>query len=253
MVIWIFADGACSGNPGPGGWAAVLCAFAPNKDQSQVLELVGAAPATTNNRMEMTAVLEALRAARTLVAAKTPVTVFSDSKLVLQGITQWRFGWKKRGWKKADGEEVMNRDLWEELDAELATFPAPLEWHHVPGHSGVEGNERVDELAVAACKGQSPALYRGALADYVARGMFAQAPAEARDARTLTSGSSGGGPAIPKGPATYLSYVGGRLERHSTWAECEKRVKGVAGAKFKKVSSATEEGQTLMAWGLAKK
>ncbi|MCU0947074.1 MAG: ribonuclease HI [Porphyrobacter sp.] len=131
----IFTDGACKGNPGPGGWAAILRSGGREK------ELVGGAPATTNNRMEMTAVL------RGLTALKEPcaVTVHTDSRYVIDGMTQWIFGWQKRGWVNAAKKPVANEDLWRELMA--AARPHKIRWEWVKGHAGHPENERCDALA----------------------------------------------------------------------------------------------------------
>ncbi len=133
--VEIFTDGACRGNPGPGGWAALLVAGKERK------ELSGAQINTTNNRMELTAVIEALGALKRRCA----VQLYTDSKYVLQGCTEWLPGWKARGWRTAAREPVKNQDLWEQLDAAAAA--QHLEWHWVRGHSGHDGNEYVDQLA----------------------------------------------------------------------------------------------------------
>ena len=133
--VTIYADGACRGNPGPGGWGALL------SSGKQVKELSGAEPATTNNRMEMTAVIQALAALKRPVNA----TVYTDSQYVIKGMTEWVGSWMARGWKTADKKPVKNQDLWEELDRQEARHR--VTWHWVKGHSGVPGNERVDQLA----------------------------------------------------------------------------------------------------------
>ncbi len=136
--IEIYTDGACRGNPGPGGWAATLSLG------EHFRELSGAEAATTNNRMELTAVIEALSALK----RESRVRVFTDSEYVRRGITEWLKAWKARDWRTADKKPVKNRDLWERLDAVTARHD--VEWCWVKGHSGVPGNERVDALANAA-------------------------------------------------------------------------------------------------------
>ena len=135
----IFTDGACSGNPGPGGWGAILRFGVTEK------ELSGAEKLTTNNRMEMTAVIEALRALKKPV----PVLIHTDSKYVMDGATQWLRGWKARGWRTAGKAPVKNEDLWRALDAELTRLPG-ARWKWVRGHSGHPENERADLLARSA-------------------------------------------------------------------------------------------------------
>lgn len=139
MTIKIYTDGACSGNPGPGGWGAILCWNDHEK------ELSGGESDTTNNRMEMMAVIKALEA---LKHNKAPVTIYTDSKYVLQGATEWLEGWKARGWRSANKKPVKNQDLWERIDSLLQEHSVTFIW--VKGHSGHEMNERVDKLAVLA-------------------------------------------------------------------------------------------------------
>ena len=133
----IFTDGACKGNPGPGGWAAIL------RMGAHETELTGGEAATTNNRMEMTAILRGLSALNEPCA----VTVHTDSRYVIDGMTQWIFGWQKRGWLNAAKKPVANVDLWRELIA--AARPHKVSWEWVKGHSGHPENERCDALASA--------------------------------------------------------------------------------------------------------
>ncbi|MCK9515113.1 MAG: ribonuclease HI [Ottowia sp.] len=135
--IEIFTDGACKGNPGPGGWGVLL--RTPGREK----ELFGGERQTTNNRMELTAVIEALS------ALKRPceVDLYLDSQYVRQGITQWLRGWKARGWRTAAGKPVKNQDLWQRLDALVSDSGHTIRWHWVKGHAGHEGNERADMLA----------------------------------------------------------------------------------------------------------
>jgi len=133
--VVIYTDGACKGNPGPGGWGAWLRWGEHEK------ELFGGEPSTTNNRMELTAVIEALA----LLKRRTPVAIYTDSEYVKNGITSWIHGWKKRGWRTADNKPVKNIELWQRLDALAAAHP--VEWHWVRGHTGDPGNERADALA----------------------------------------------------------------------------------------------------------
>ena len=134
-LIEIYTDGACRGNPGPGGWGVLLSYGEHQK------ELSGAEVLTTNNRMELTAVIRALEALK----RPSEVRIFTDSEYVRRGITEWVKSWKARGWKTADRKPVKNQDLWEQLD-ELASGHK-IEWRWVKGHSGIPGNERVDRLA----------------------------------------------------------------------------------------------------------
>jgi ribonuclease HI len=134
-TINIYTDGACKGNPGPGGWGAIL------EYDGREKELFGGEPATTNNRMELTAVIEALGALR----RPCTVVLHTDSQYVQKGITEWINGWKARGWKTAAKEPVKNADLWRKLDEVVRTHQ--IRWVWVKGHSGHDGNERADALA----------------------------------------------------------------------------------------------------------
>lgn len=134
-IVDIYTDGACSGNPGPGGWGAILRYGGKEK------ELFGYAPETTNNRMEMTAVIEALRSLK----RRMPVRLHTDSQYVQKGMTEWIHGWKRRGWKTAGKEPVKNEDLWRTLDQLAAEHD--IEWFWVKGHAGHAENERADALA----------------------------------------------------------------------------------------------------------
>ncbi|GHA98444.1 ribonuclease HI [Algimonas arctica] len=144
-ALVIYTDGACSGNPGPGGWGVVM--FHGKKQK----ELSGSAPETTNNRMEMQAVIEALKAIKPGWTGKT--VLYSDSTYVLKGLQEWLPGWKKRGWKTAAKKPVKNEDLWRDLDALAAT--RDIDWRWIKGHAGDFGNERADTLASEAVPGRS--------------------------------------------------------------------------------------------------
>ncbi len=135
--VEIYTDGACKGNPGPGGWGVLMRAGTHQR------ELHGGEPATTNNRMELTAVIEALS------ALKRPcrVSLYLDSEYVRKGITEWIHGWKARGWRTASREPVKNVELWQALDRLVSTGGHQIEWHWVKGHAGHPGNERADALA----------------------------------------------------------------------------------------------------------
>ena len=146
--LTIFSDGACSGNPGPGGWAARLL-----YDDGRINELGGHAADTTNNRMELQAAIEGLKAAGEGVA----ITMVTDSEYLRKGITEWIHSWKRRGWRTAAKKPVLNQDLWRELD----TLSSPdIEWRYTRGHSGDPDNERCDEIAQAFSHGDTPPVHR---------------------------------------------------------------------------------------------
>ncbi len=158
----LYGDGACKGNPGTGGWGAVAYFT-----DGSVAELGGKEPATTNNRMEMQAAIEAMkffvRSGQT-----TPCTLYTDSEYVIKGVTSWIKGWKSRDWKTAAGKPVLNQDLWETLDELSSTIRLqakgkPLKWEHVKGHAGNVGNERCDVIASSFAQGKPVSLRQPAL------------------------------------------------------------------------------------------
>jgi ribonuclease HI len=231
----VFTDGAAKGNPGPGGWGAIIAT-----PDGHVRELGGGSPHTTNNQMELTAVIEALRR---LPKVDGPIDVCTDSTYVIRGISEWIHGWRRRGWTTAEGKPVLNRELWEKLAALVAARGKAIRWHYVRGHNAIPGNERADKIAVDFAAAKWPELYSGPLAGYEV------------DLHALPDDTSlparDNGTSRPKNqPAySYLSLVDGRPMRHANWADCERRVKGVSGARFKKAASAADEAAILKSWG----
>ena len=234
--ILIFSDGACSGNPGPGGWAAVIA-----EQSGAVMELGGYAEETTNNRMEMLASIKALEFIQKKSGA---VVFFTDSTYVIRGITQWVWGWKKNGWKNAEGNEVLNRDLWEWLLSLTSQRKGSdkVEWSYSRGHVGTPGNERCDEIAVQFSQGRRPSLYKGPLLKY---------PIAIYDLPEDTTLPEMRPKQEKKVAYSYLSMLGGIVYRHRDWPSCERRVKGASGAKFKKAMTDGDEVSILKEWGLS--
>ena len=232
----VFTDGAAKGNPGPGGWGVVIATPA-----GHVTELGGGHRHTTNNQMELTAVIEALRHLR---GEPAPIAMHVDSTYVIRAITEWIHGWRRRGWKTAEGQPVLNRELWERL-AELVAERGPntIAWHYVRGHAAVAGNERADAIATAFAAGRRPALYDGPLIGYPI------SIHDVPDDTSLPKRRPGTKPAAKQTPYSYLSLVQGEPMRHSTWADCERRVKGVSGARYKKAMSPSDETTILAEWG----
>lgn len=232
--IVVYTDGACSGNPGPGGWASIV-AF----PEGHVRELGGKEAPTTNNQMEL---MGTIRALDLIKDRDEPVVIFTDSTYVIRGITQWVWGWKKRGWKNAEGQEVLNRDLWERLHRlVLARKEGKVEWKYIRGHTGNPGNERCDEIAVQFSKGRWIELYDGPLVGYGVAIHDFPGDVPLPEMR----------PKVEKKAAySYLSNVNGETMRHRDWASCEKRVKGQSGAKFKKAGTPAEEAGILSDWGV---
>jgi ribonuclease HI len=237
MPTVVFADGAAKGNPGPGGWGAIVVT-----PDGRVIELGGGSRHTTNNRMELTAAIEALRH---VGRAPGRIAVHTDSVYVIRGIRDWIEAWRRRGWRTTEGGDVLNRDLWEAL-AGVATHAGDVVWHYVRGHSGIPGNERADEIANAFAAGRRPPLYRGPLVGYGVAVLDVPDDTSV-PARRTAPGARG----RQSAPHSYVSLVDGRPARHATWAECERRVKGRSGARFKKAMSAKEEAEILRSWGFS--
>ncbi len=228
--IIIFSDGSSKGNPGPGGWGAIVSI------DGKVNELGGGEKHTTNNRMELLGSIEALQF---LGKTKEEITVNTDSSYVINGITKWVHGWQKNDWKTKQKEDVVNRDLWEQLIAVSAE--KNISWNYVGGHIGVPGNERCDEIATSYADGENVELFSGKISDYD----FDLTDIKGNKEKVHSKSKN-------KLPAySYLSLVNGILQKHATWAECEKRVKGVKGnVKFKKAISSKDEKNIIREWGI---
>ena len=234
-AIVVFCDGAAKGNPGPGGWGAIIAT-----PDGRVTELGGRSPLTTNNKMELTAAIEALE-----YAGRTPgrVDVYTDSTYVIQGITQWIFGWRKKGWRTAEGNEVLNREYWEQLSALVSARGAgQIKWHYVRGHVGTPGNERVDAIADAFARHARVDLYAGSLHGY------GLAILDVPSDTSVPARTQGAARKRQAAAHSYLSVVDGTPMRHTTWADCERRVRGRSGARFKKAMSEADEAAILRSW-----
>ena len=155
-MITIYTDGSSRGNPGPGGWGAIIM------DDSRVAELGGREDHTTNNRMELMGAIKALEYAGTLEPDK--IELYTDSEYVMKGITEWIHGWQKRGWRTAAKKAVLNQDLWMQLV--MATDEKEIEWKYVAGHSGEVYNDRCDEIATSFADDLNIKLYHGARSRY---------------------------------------------------------------------------------------
>ena len=207
----IITDGACSGNPGRGGWAAIII------DGSHHTEYSGADAHTTNNRMELQAAITGLQHA----PAQRPLRVITDSQYLINGITKWVKGWQKNDWKTREGQPVENRDLWELL---ITVNGPQVSWQHVKGHAGHPLNERANTLAQQQAGSGT--------------GSRLSLPTHAATARTTP----------PTGFPCYLSLIGSNLQRHATWESCQRTVHGVSGAKFKKVANQQQFDAQLQLW-----
>lgn len=229
-MITIFTDGSSRGNPGPGGWGTVLV----DAENEKVIELGGREENTTNNRMELTAAIAGLKKSEGILSADSNTTIYTDSSYLINGITKWVKQWKRVGWVTRAKEDVQNRDLWEKLDE--AASHRRIEWKYVGGHVGIAGNERCDAIATGFADGKEVKLFEGNLEDYAIKDILnidmSALKAETKERSKATAYS-------------YISMVNGKIEIHHSWAECERRVKGVKGARYKKSLNAEDEEKII--------
>jgi len=239
----IFTDGSSRGNPGRGGWGAVIVynnsnlkvesvRSASSTDRFRVIELGGRESETTNNRMEMMAVIEALLYLSRLEIdfTKQKFVIHTDSAYVLNGATKWAKAWEKNEWQTKTGDAVLNKDLWEVILDLASSFH--IEWKKVDGHHGVVGNERCDEIATALAQDKSTSLYDGLFESY-SLDIYSL-----KKKHTKTTSKKNSGKAF-----SYVSKVNGKIHIDKTWDDCEKRVKGKSGVRYKKsLSKESERG-----------
>lgn len=251
--VIIFSDGASKGNPGPGGFGAVIVypEDLAKGEAGAVIEVGGSEDNTTNNRMELLAAISALRQFDT----NLEVDVYTDSRYVINGMTKWLSNWQKNNWQTKAKEEVLNKDLWQDLA--FVTKNKKIKWHYVGGHIGVAGNERCDEIASGFAQGEKIELYNGPLSEYKidVLNLRPNRPLSPSLAKEGVPSPRGGGGLVSHRSKnikaySYLSLVNGKLHKDKTWAECEKRVKGVKGAKYKKSISAADEAEIIKSWGI---
>lgn len=259
-TISIFTDGASRGNPGPGGWGAVI-AFGDDTTNARrthdehtpngakVVELGGAERNTTNNRMELTAAIEALNFLFSYGLRTTDyrLIIYTDSQYLINGITKWIFSWEKRNWITKNKEPVLNRDLWEKL-LEVSKLKK-VEWKYVGGHSGIAGNERADQIATEFADRKNPELYSGPFSQYKTKVLELSDQDLTYDISYVEQSRSKKSKTKTRAKIySYVSLVDKVIKTHKTWAECEKRVKGKSGARFKKVFSKDEESELVKKW-----
>ncbi|MFH1454923.1 MAG: ribonuclease HI [bacterium] len=261
--IIIFSDGSSKGNPGPGGWGAVVA------QGNKVIELGGGEKHTTNNRMELLAAISGLFSLGSPAPKSEEIVLNTDSSYVINGITKWVYGWQKNGWKNSEKANVSNRDLWEQLIK--VSRGMKIKWNYVGGHSGVSCNERCDAIATSFADlpekilpdGKSnifPALDKksnasgktlaGEVKIKLFKGKFSDYKYDLLDIKGC--GIKKKSKSQNKLPAySYLSLVNGVFHKNKTWAECEKRVKGIKGnVKFRKSVSPEDEKVIIKGWGM---
>lgn len=231
----VFADGSSLGNPGVGGWGAILI----YQKLNEVIELGGNKAHTTNNEMELTAVVSALGYA---LNSNAPLHIYTDSRYTIQGATEWIYRWSRNGWKTSEKEDVKNKALWQSLLELIETRGKnTIHFHHVHGHVGVPGNERVDDIARGLAEGSKVNLYRGKLSQYGIHDILT-IPKDAEQ-KELYKGRKAGT------AYSYIALIDGKVERFSNWADCEARVTG-RSAKFRKALSLEHEKEIIKDWGV---
>jgi ribonuclease HI len=230
--IIIFTDGASSGNPGPGGWGTLV------SYEGKVSELGGGEERTTNNRMELQAVLEGLSFVIEQGVSNIPITLYTDSSYVSNGITTWIKGWQKRNWTNQAGDQIANVDLWKKMGEVLKDVS--VKTVQISGHSGIPGNERVDEIATGYIKEDKVYLYHGPLDGYTVDILNTKVDPTLKKEKDRKKGKA----------YSYLSLIGKDLQIHYTWDECKKRVEGQKGAKYKKSLSPEDEEKIKRSWGI---
>ncbi len=235
--IIIFTDGASKGNPGPGGFGAIIVfpegKACPNLSHGRVIELGGCEKHTTNNRMELSGALYALKE---VVKEESEIIIYTDSKYLINGMTGWIYGWQKNNWRTKEKKDVLNKDLWEGL-AKLV-IGKKVKWNYIGGHMGIVGNERCDEIADAIARNEKVILYKGPLSKYQ-RNILDLGHSEEKNEKKKNKSAK---------TYSYLSLVNGILNIDKTWAECERRVKGKKGVKYKKATSEIEEKEIIRNW-----
>jgi ribonuclease HI len=225
-----YTDGACLGNPGPGGWGVRLL-----YPDDTIRELCGMAAATTNNRMELQAAIEALQ----ILHSAPQAAIFTDSRYVIDGLTKWLPAWRRRGWITTTNTPVKNRDLW--IALERLHHPG-VRWQHVRGHSGDPNNERVDTIARACAAGTCPPLFCGQAGTSADPVIAAPVTALLASATRACQGTHG--------PARYISIVHGNVAIDPDWATCAARVRGVSGAQYRKIRTPEELADFCAAHGI---
>lgn len=225
-MITIFTDGSARGNPGPGGWGAIVVG------EDSVTELGGREDHTTNNRMELTAVIFALQS----VPHEHEVLLYTDSSYVISGITRWVRGWEKNNWQTTKKEDVLNRDLWETLVKAVAH--RIIQWKLVKGHSGVSANERCDVIATSFADEVPIVLYSGSRSRYGVDISVLSVSQNDFNKKTKSKSKA----------YSYISEINGVIQIHKTWEECKARVHGKP-ARFKKSTSPAEEEEIIKEFG----
>lgn len=233
--VLVFTDGASKGNPGSGGWAAIC------GGRGKITELGGYEKNTTNNRMEITAAIKVLEFLSPQPHRSNPLHIYTDSSYLVNGITKWVKSWEKNNWKTKAKEDVLNKDLWQKL-SRLSTYFPKISWHIVSGHAGLSGNEKADVIASAFAEGKSLKLFSGSASAYPVSLKDFSYDENKEELKTKKKSRS------TKPAYSYVSVVSGVVQTHAMWKECEVRVKGKSGARFKKSFSPEDEREIIKEW-----
>jgi ribonuclease HI len=239
--VLIFADGASRGNPGRGGYGTVVVSglednFNSNSGVLHIKELGDRDDMTTNNKMELSAVISGLKYCEKIGLNNTAdFSVYTDSKYVMNGAKSWIYGWKKNGWKTTSKEEVKNKDLWEDMSDLIEG--KKINWVLLPGHAGVVGNERCDQIATNLADKEKNELFDGSFSVYGYPKILdvfynPDLIKVAKDDKKTKSSAKA---------YSYVSKVDGKINIDKSWSDCEKRVKGKKGALYKKSISLSDQ------------
>ncbi len=233
--VMIYTDGASRGNPGKGGWAAILMT------EKEVIELAGRQDDATNNQMELEGVIQALSVVIKKYKGEN-IVLHSDSAYVLGGLNSWLDGWVRNNWITSTKKPVENKPQWQKLLKLRDELGRRLHLVKVAGHSGHEFNDRCDELAVSYALGKKIPLYKGLYTAYL--GKLSETPPKSPVKKTSSKNTE-------KKAYSYVSLVAAKVSVDKTWEACERRVKGAKGAKFKKVFSKEEETSLVQDYTLS--
>jgi ribonuclease HI len=230
--IKIYTDGSSRGNPGPGGWGAII------QDDEEIFEIGGGDKRTTNNRMELTAIVETLEFLENKDKRGSKLRIYTDSSYVANGVSLWINGWRRNNWKNKAGQEIANIDLWQKIDDLLNVFQIQME--NIEGHVGIPANERADEIATSFADGKGANLFVGKKMLYKIN-----LEDKGQDDKMAQQKQRAGAKAY-----SYLSLVNGELQIHKTWDECKSRVDGIKGARYRKALSPEDENAIRKGWGI---
>ncbi len=240
MGYILYTDGACSGNPGPGGFGTIIF------DGSVIHEIGEHFSTTTNNRMELQAVISGFNfiLQKKDFQVDKKIQVYTDSVYVIKGITKWIFGWQKKSWLNSEGVSVVNKDLWQILYHLVYNdfCDYKVNWDYVRGHNNDPGNERCDEIAVSFSKQNYIQLIHSPVQNYlfdITKPPVIEVIPENKSFQIKDSSKK----------TWYISLINGVVTRYDSWKDCEAQVKGRSGVKFKKISSDLEEQNILKLWG----